>query len=273
MRKWIALTLLLSSCGPTDTALPTSFVVASTTSTQDSGFLDAMAPEFEKANPGLRAKVIAVGSGEAMELGRRGDADVLLAHSPKDEERFMQEGRGILREPVMSNDFVIAGPASDPAAIRNTTDAAAALLRIAQSGKPFVSRGDESGTHKREIDLWAETEVSFDGSWYLESGQGMAESLMIASEKAAYVLTDAATLTVMGGKINIISLFSGDSLLINRYSVIPVKNARRQKAAVDFARWLTGPLGQKFIRNFGRKEHGAPLFAPASEHPDSARES
>ena len=273
MRKWIALTLLLSSCGSTETAPPTSFVVASTTSTQDSGFLDAMAPEFEKVNPGLRPKVIAVGSGEAMELGRRGDADVLLAHSPKDEERFMQEGKGILRDPVMSNDFMIAGPASDPAAIGDAPDAAGALLRIARSRKPFLSRGDESGTHIREIELWAETGLSSRGSWYLESGQGMAESLMIASEKAAYILTDSATLKVMEGKLTIVSLFAGDPLLVNRYSVIPVTNARRQQAAVEFAHWLTGPLGQEFIRNFGRREHGASLFVPASEHQDSAGES
>lgn len=270
MRKWIALTLLLSSCGSADSALPTSFVVASTTSTQDSGLLDAMAPEFEKANPALRPKVIAVGSGEAMELGRRGDADVLLAHSPKDEVRFMQEGKGILRDPVMSNDFVIAGPASDPAAIGDAMDAAGALLRIARSRKPFLSRGDESGTHVREIEIWAESGLTPRGTWYLESGQGMAESLMIASEKATYVLTDSATFTVMEGRLNIIRLFAGDPLLVNRYSVIPVTNARRQQAAVEFASWLTGPLGQEFIRNFGRKEHGVSLFVPASEHPDSA---
>jgi tungstate transport system substrate-binding protein len=239
--------------------------VASTTSTQDSGLLDALAPAFERAHPGLRSKVIAVGSGEAMELGRRGDADVLLVHSPKDEVQFMEEGRGTSRTPVMSNDFLVAGPRDDPASIESQTSAARAFERIAFTRSLFLSRGDGSGTHKRELDLWSKAQIDPMGTWYLESGQGMAESLTIASEKKAYVLTDSATLAVLKSKREITPLYQGDPLLVNPYSVIPVKGSPRVRAAEAFAKWITGPAGQAFIGDFGKDRFRSPLFEPATK--------
>lgn len=257
------LMIVLIQCTRQQHASRATLVVASTTSTQDSGLLDALTPAFERANPPLRAKVVAVGSGEAMELGRRGDADVLLVHSPKDEEKFMQEGRGISRTPVMSNDFVIAGPNSDPAKIGPSPNGVEALTKIAETKSLFLSRGDESGTHKRELDLWKRAGFVPQGPWYLSSGQGMAETLTIASEKRAYVLTDTATFKVVQSKAGIATLFSGDEFLVNPYSVIPVKGSRKSKAAQLFADWLTGPEGQSFIRAFGKERFGSPLFDPA----------
>lgn len=254
-----------ASCarGPAEESRAETFVLASTTSTQDSGLLDALVPAFEKVAPRYRAKVVAVGSGEAMDLGRRGDADVLLVHSPDDERKFMDEGLGLFRKAVMRNDFVIAGPSQDPGPIRSSANAEQAFLRIAQSRSLFVSRGDESGTHERELKTWGAAGLSPSGSWYLESGQGMAETLTIASERGCYVLTDTATFTVMKNKVNLEILFSGDSKLINPYSVILAKRARRLDAGVAFAEWITGTAGQRFIGEFGRGEYGEPLFVPA----------
>jgi tungstate transport system substrate-binding protein len=255
--------IVLTQCTREEQASRQTFVVASTTSTQDAGLLDALTPAFERANPHLRTKVVAVGSGEAMELGRRGDADVLLVHSPKDEEQFMQEGRGLSRTPVMSNDFVIAGPTSDSAEIRSSPNGVEAFTRIAGTQSLFLSRGDESGTHRRELDLWKRAGIVPRGRWYLSSGQGMAETLMIASEKRAYVLTDTATFKVVQGKAGITTLFSGDEILVNPYSVIPVMGSRKGKAAQVFAEWISGPEGQDFIGAFGKDRFGSPLFEPA----------
>lgn len=252
----------LSGCASNTSTQRETFVVASTTSTQDSGLLDALVPEFERSYPTLRPKVIAVGSGEAMELGRRGDADVLLVHSPKDEAKFMEDGRGTSRSAVMSNDFVIAGPLDDPAGIESSANASEAFRLIAQTQSLFLSRGDESGTHKRELDLWVQAGLTPAGPWYLESGQGMAETLSIASEKMAYVLTDTATYAVVKSKAGITILLSGDPKLVNPYSVIPVKGSPKAKAAEAFAGWITGPAGQAFIGKFGKDRFGSPLFEP-----------
>lgn len=258
--------LLLVACAtrPRVEESPTTFVLASTTSTQDSGLLDALTSEFEKQFPRWRVKVVAVGSGEAMDLGRRGDADVLLVHSPGDELEFMNEGRGIFRKPVMRNDFVIAGPADDLAAVGSSADVADAFARIARRQSRFVSRGDRSGTHRKELETWEAAGIRPGGDWYLESGQGMAETLTIASERGAYVLTDTATLTVMRSRLDLAMLFQGGPALVNPYSVIPVKEARRQKAALAFAGWITGAKGQSFIREFGHQTYRAPLFVPTA---------
>jgi tungstate transport system substrate-binding protein len=239
-----------------------TFVVASTTSLQDSGLLDDLIPRFEDDVPQWRAKVVAVGSGEAIDLGRKGDADVLLVHSPKQEEEFMNGGFGLLRKRAAKNDFVIAGPPSDPAEIADAADATAAFAKISQSQSFFVSRGDESGTHQRELQLWERAKIELSGGWYLESGQGMAETLSIANQKTAYVLTDTASLRVLAPKISLKVLFEGDPILFNPYSVIPVKNARQIDAANAFAAWITGPLGQRAIADFGVKEYGSSLFLP-----------
>lgn len=264
-RPVIAALAVLVACAPrTATPSAETFVLASTTSTQDSGLLDALTPAFERAFPRYRLKIVAVGSGEAMDLGRRGDADVLLVHSPDDEEIFMREGRGVSRQPVMRNDFVIAGPRADRAQVRRASGGADAFRRIARAGARFVSRGDESGTHRRELRTWKAARVAPAGAWYLEAGQGMAETLAIASELRAYVLTDTATLTVVRRSVDLRALLRGDPSLINPYSVIPVKLARHLSAATAFARWITGPQGQGLIAEFGRGAYGAPLFLPAA---------
>lgn len=239
-----------------------TFVLATTTSTQDSGLLDVLTAEFEKAHPRLRVKVIAVGSGEAIELGRRGDADVLLAHSPDQEEAFVREGRGVFRKPVMSNDFVIAGPDNDPARIRGVVDAVVAFTRVASARAEFLSRADESGTHARELKTWKAAGIVPGGEWYLETGQGMAETLIVASERGAYLLTDTATLRSMEAKVGLLVLSSKDPLLVNPYSVIPVVGARKTEAGLAFAEWITGSKGQAFIGAFGRDRNGTPLFVP-----------
>ncbi|MGH9194469.1 MAG: substrate-binding domain-containing protein [Acidimicrobiia bacterium] len=272
MRKISLLLLLLAltacSRSPADSGSSGSgggtFVLASTTSTQDSGLLDALTAEFEKDHP-WRVKVVAVGSGEALDLGRRGDADVLLVHSPDSEKQFMDEGLGVYRKPVMRNDFVIAGPSSDPAGITGGTQAIEAFRRIAETQSLFISRGDESGTHTRELKTWKSAAIEPQGEWYSESGQGMAETLLIASERGAYVLTDTATPKVMTGKIGLKILVDGDPALINQYSVITLKKARKPEAGEALAKWIVGPSGQTFIGRFGVERYGAPLFVPNAE--------
>lgn len=258
----ILVLFLLTGCSSTAETSET-FVVASTTSTQDSGFLDAVGPAFEGDHPQYRPKVVAVGSGEAIELGRRGDADVLLTHSPRDEERFMVDGLGVFRRPVMQNDFVIAGPADDAARVAEASDGPDAFRRISATRVQFVSRADDSGTHKRELETWERAGIQPTGDWYLESGQGMAETLRIAAERQAYVLTDTATFRVIHNKGGLVFLFESDPAFINPYSVIPVAEARHLAAATAFAEWLTGTKGQTFIRTFGVKEFGSALFIPA----------
>lgn len=281
--------IALVACS-TQTATPTktpskveTFVLASTTSTQDSGFLDAVGPVFEKAYPQYRIKVVAVGSGEALNLGRKGDADVLLVHSPDDEVKFMSEGFGLWRKPVMRNDFVIVGPRNDPAGADPCQDltepkpisrscpsgaspvsATAVFQKIAAAKSPFVSRGDQSGTQKKELKIWAAAGINPSGDWYLSSGQGMAETLRLASEKRAYTLTDTATFTAVAKTVDLAVVFAGDPALKNPYSVIPLKNAQHQAAGLAFANWITSPAGQRFIYGFGRKQYGRALFVPTA---------
>jgi tungstate transport system substrate-binding protein len=221
-----------------------------------------LVPEFETDHPQLRAKVVAVGSGEAIDLGRRGDADVLLVHSPRQEEEFMSEGLGTFRKKVMRNNFEIVGPAADPAKVSEATDATDAFGRIAATGSRFISRGDESGTHQKELQLWEKATSDHAGNWYSESGQGMAESLAIAAELSGYVLTDSASFIVMSDRIPLKVLFEGDPFLANPYSVMPVKNARHGSAALAFADWITGSPGQAAIRSFGVRDYGRRLFEP-----------
>lgn len=263
--RWLAsLLIVLAACAAPSVSGGEPFVLASTTSTQDSGLLDSLTRAFEAAHPGLRVKVIAVGSGEALELARHGDADVLLAHSPAQEERFMQEGFGVYRRAVMRNNFIVVGPGSDPAGVRRSGNAGEAFASIARSGAEFVSRGDESGTHARELAIWERAGVGDLGRWHLETGQGMGETLVVASERGAYTLTDTATYRVMERRLRLEVLLPNDPELVNPYSVIPVRRAGKPKAAAAFAQWITGPRGQAFIGEFGRKEYGAPLFVPTA---------
>ena len=257
---------------------PTELVLASTTSTQDSGLFEVLIPAFEKANPEYKVKVIAVGTGEALKLGETKDADVLLVHAKADEEKFVAAGFGTGRTDVMYNDFLIVGPAADPAKVLASADTTVAMQAIASSGEAgkaeFVSRGDDSGTHKKELKLWAlsgvePTPTPEADMWYLSTGQGMGETLKIASEKAGYTLTDRATFLTMTDALDLEILMGAPSAkentqknLINQYGVIPVTDAKNAAGAQAFADWLVSGLGQQVIGEFGVDKYGQPLFVP-----------
>lgn len=247
-------------------------ILATTTSTQDSGLLDVLVPLFEKQT-GYRIKTIAVGTGEALAMGRRGDADVVLAHAPELEKQSIEGGFTIHRRLVMHNDFLIVGPDTDPAGIHGTRDAAAALTKIAQTEATFVSRGDNSGTHFLEKKLWAKSGIEPSGSWYLESGQGMGATLMVASEKEAYTLTDRGTFLAFKGKIGLRAAVEGDPVLLNLYSVMEVNPERFERAnhagAKAFSDFLLSEKAQKIMEKFGVDKYGEPLFFPDGGKKDS----
>ncbi|HUG93014.1 MAG TPA: substrate-binding domain-containing protein [Planctomycetaceae bacterium] len=248
-----------------------SLTLATTTSTRDSGLLDVLVPVFEQET-GLRVKVVAVGSGQALELGRRGDADVLLTHAPEAERRFMAEGFGEKRGDVMHNDFVLVGPDHDPAGVRGETSITQAFRRISETGSRFVSRGDESGTHLKEQQIWSEAAVEHGGDWYLSAGTGMAEALRLASHKRAYTLSDRGTWLSQRARLELAVLVEGDALLRNPYAVIVVNPARHPQvhagAARRFAEFLLSPPARKIIREFGVREFGEPLFFVSDEPAD-----
>lgn len=242
-------------------------VLASTTSTQDSGLFDEMIPAFQKAYPWFRVKVIAVGSGEALKLGEKKDADVLLVHSPAAERTFIANGFGKNRKDVMYNDFVIVGPAADPAGIKSASSAVDAFKKMntaitAGTGK-FLSRGDNSGTHSKEKSLWslAGVAVPTPGTYYISTGQGMGETLRMAGEMGGYTLVDRAT-WLTNKPTDLVIVFENDPNLFNQYGVIEVVGAKQPEGAAAFSNWITGPAGQTLIRNFGRLKYGRPLFIP-----------
>ena len=246
-------------------AAPKSVILATTTSTQDSGLLDILVPIFEKES-GYLVKTIAVGSGQAMKMGEKGEADVLLVHSPAAESKFMAEGFGVTRRLVMHNDFIIVGPPADPAKIKGAS-AVDALKRIAKSGAIFVSRGDNSGTHAKEKGLWKGAAINPDGlKWYQQTGIGMGQSLNVAAEKKGYILTDRATYLALNKGLGLIILNEGDSKLLNVYHVIelnavkwPKVNSQGGKACADF---MVAKTTQAVIGRFGVEKFGAPLFFP-----------
>jgi tungstate transport system substrate-binding protein len=239
-------------------------ILATTTSTQDSGLLDVLVPAFERES-GRQVKTVAVGSGEAIELGSRGEADVLLVHSPDDEEAFMATGKGGTRRLVMHNDFVIVGPPADPAGIRGLSSTEA-LKSISENEAPFMSRGDDSGTHNLELKLWDEAGVKPSGSWYQETGQGMGATLRIADQKRAYTVSDRGTYLSTADSTDLAVLVEGEPRLLNIYHVIDIKPSAgpRVNAAGGraFADWIVSPPAQGMIGAFGRKEFGRPLFVP-----------
>lgn len=242
-----------------------TLVLATTTSTQDTGLLDVLVPAFE-AQTGIRLKPVAVGSGEALAMGRRGDADVLLVHSKAAEDAFMAQGHGESRADVMHNDFVLVGPADDPAKVLGT-GAAEAFRRIAAAGAAFVSRGDSSGTHVKELGLWRQAGVAPAGRpWYASAGQGMGETARIASEKRAYLLVDRGTWLALAGRLELKLLSEGSPDLFNSYRVIVVSPKLhpgvRVREARRFARWLVSPGTQAVIGDFGRAKFGRALFVP-----------
>jgi len=254
---------------PTATSsAPTELILATTTSTADSGLLDYLLPDFE-AKYNATVSVVAVGSGQAMKLGEDGNADVLLVHSPAAEEAFMEAGHGTRREDVMYNDFVIVGPKDDPAGIAGLTDVAEAMSKIATSGATFISRGDESGTHAKEKTLWAATDIEPTGDWYVSAGQGMGDVLTMTEEQQAYTLSDRATYLARSLEgIDLVILVEGDPRLFNPYGVIAVNPAKGPHIKADLANafidWIISVPTQELIGKFGVEEFGAPLFTPDS---------
>lgn len=241
-------------------------ILQSTTSTQNSGLLEDILPRFTQSS-GHAVHVVAVGTGQAIKNARNGDGDVLLVHSRADEEKFVAEGWGVERLDLMYNDFVIIGPDSDPAGIRGGKDAVEALRKIAQEQLPFISRGDDSGTHKAEMRLWAKggiDVVSSSGTWYREAGAGMGATLNIAAETGAYVLSDRGTWISFGRKQGHAVLMEGDPQLFNQYGVILVNSERHPSVATTAGQalidWLTGEQGQAEIA--GYRVNGEQLFFP-----------
>jgi tungstate transport system substrate-binding protein len=240
-----------------------TLTLATTTSTQDSGLLDVLVPLFREKT-GIEVKVVAVGSGQALQLGRRGDADVILAHSPEDEERFMAEGFGESRRAVMHNDFVLVGPPSDPASIRGSTSISEAFRAIAEGRSPFVSRGDDSGTHRKELEVWREAGVEPAGNWYVRAGAGMGQVLRMADQERAYTLGDRATYLAQRGTLDLVIMSEGDPLLKNRYHVLVISPERHAGVHVSearrFAQFLRSGEARRAISTFGIDRHGEPLF-------------
>ena len=265
----VAATVVLSG-GPA-LAQDKSIVVSSTTSTQDSGLFGHILPLF-KAKTGIEVKVVSQGTGQALDTGRRGDADVVFVHAKGQEEKFIAEGFGVKRFPVMYNDFVLIGPKSDPAGIKGMKDVSAALKAIKEKGAPFISRGDRSGTHVAEINLWKAAGIDIDqdkGPWYKSIGQGMGAALNTASAGNAYVLADRGTWLSFKNRGDLVIAVEGDKRLFNQYGVILVNPAKHPNVKKDlgqqFIDWLVSPEGQKAIADY--KINGEQLFYPnASDH-------
>ena len=240
-------------------------ILATTTSTQDSGLLDELLPVFE-VQTGYRVKTIAVGTGEALAMGSRGDADVLLAHAPAREKEIVEAGLAINRRIVMHNDFLIVGPESDPAGIRGSSDGAESVAKVAASGARFVSRGDDSGTHIREMSLWESAAIEPEGDWYISTGQGMGATLLVAAEMGAYALVDRGTFLAMRERNGLVPQVEGDPLFLNIYSVMETNPQRFSRLNSDgaraFSEFLVGEEAQEIIRVFGVERFGQPLFVP-----------
>jgi tungstate transport system substrate-binding protein len=278
----VVLAVSLAACGtsgsqsdtPAQTAKPTEVILASTTSTQDSGLFDVLIPAFEKANPEYVVKVIAVGTGEALKLGEQKDADVLLVHAKASEEQFVASGYGVARYDVMYNDFVILGSSTDPAKVKGSADISAAMQAIQSAGKAgkveFISRGDDSGTHKAELKLWAAASITPTPTpeadkWYVETGQGMGETLKIASEKQAYTMSDRATYLSMKDALDLEVVFEKDKALFNQYGVIVVTGAKNQAGGQAFQDWILSSAGQEVIAGYGVEKFGQALFIPNAQ--------
>ena len=274
------LVLLLSSCAPVSTPTQSAIapppppanpnlILATTTSTQDSGLLDVLIPMFE-AQTGYLVQTVAVGTGAALKMGEEGNADVLLVHAPSAEKVLIEDGNAKDRFLVMHNDFVIVGPAGDPAGIKGNTDIIPALQDLAASGQLFISRGDDSGTHKMEKSLWVKAETDPAGqSWYLESGQGMGATLTVASEKSAYTLTDRATFLANQANLQLSILFEGVPSLLNVYHVMTVNPEKwplvNYEGAMAFANFMTSAETQAVIGQFGMDKFGQALFFPDAD--------
>jgi tungstate transport system substrate-binding protein len=307
----LVLSLVLSACGPVATPLPVatqpptpvpstpipptpvpptptatveptatvpanpSMILATTTSTQDSGLLDVLIPDFE-TKTGFTVKVVAGGSGAALTLGQQGNADVLLVHSPAAEKTFMSGGFGTDRRLVMHNDFIVVGPAADPAGIKAAASAVDAFQKIAAASAQFISRGDKSGTNTAELALWISSKldpVGTKAAWYVQSGQGMGATLTIATQKGAYTLSDRATFLANKTNLSLEILYQGDNVLLNVYHVIIVNHDKWPKTNLDgataFAGYMVAPETQTLIGTYGVDKFGQQLFIPDAGKTDA----
>jgi len=275
----VVFALALAACvpatpAPTEPPVNSNLIVATTTSTQDSGLLDVLIPLFETGT-GYKVQTVAVGSGQAMKMGEEGNADVLLVHAPASEVTFMENGFGKDRALIMHNDFIVVGPSSDPAAIKSLP-VMDAFKAIDKKNATFISRGDDSGTHKAELNLWKKASLdpkTAAPAWYLETGQGMGASLTVASEKGGYILTDRATYLANKGNLQLDILVEGDQSLLNIYHVITVNPDKWSKSnydgAIAFLKFLTQPSTQEIIGKFGVDKYGQPLFYPDADKTDA----
>lgn len=263
----LALGLLLLSLAHGADPASRNVILSTTTSTQDSGLLDVLIPLFEKQS-GYTVKTVSVGTGQALALAAKGDADVALVHAPSLEKQYVADAKLLNRRLVMYNDFVIIGPKEDPAKIKSAKTALAALKLIEQSKSRFVSRGDNSGTHNLEKSLWKEAGLQPKGDWYIEAGQGMGATLGIANERDAYTITDRGTLLALGKRVNLPILIEGDKALLNIYSVMEVNPANGPRintaGGKAFADFMVAPQTQEVIKNFGVDKFGQSLFVPVA---------
>jgi tungstate transport system substrate-binding protein len=268
----LLLVVLCSVWAPPALAQSTTVILSTTTSTQDSGLLDTLVPLFEKKT-GLTVKTISVGTGQALALAARGEADVALVHAPSLERKYIEEGKMLNRRLVMYNDFVIIGPEDDPAKIKGIPKAVEALKRIAGTQSRFVSRGDKSGTHLLELGLWKQAGVEPTGAWYIESGQGMGQTLGIANDRRAYTITDRGTWLAFQKRISLPILVEKDKPLLNIYSVMEINPANGPRVNVAggkaFADFMAAPDTQAVIKTFGVDKYGQPLFVPIAGKSDA----
>ncbi|HJV46263.1 MAG TPA: substrate-binding domain-containing protein [Bacillota bacterium] len=238
--------------------------LATTTSTQDSGLLDYMVPIFEKQT-GIKVKVVAVGTGQAIKIGQDGNADVLLVHARSQEDKFVQDGYGVDAYDVMYNQFYLVGPEKDPAGVKNVKTAAEALKLISDKKSTFISRGDESGTHTKEKSIWKAVGINPEGEWYVKAGQGMGATLQMADEKGGYTLTDEATFLSHKGKLGLQVVLQGDPLLFNPYGIMKVKSTKKSDSADQLIHFFVDENGQKLISEFGKDKYGKGLFVPSAK--------
>ena len=261
--------LLVTSGGHAADAASPNIILSTTTSTQDSGLLDVLVPLFEKRSV-YSVKTISVGTGQSLALAAKGDADVALVHAPSLEKNYVGEGKLRNRRLVMYNDFIVIGPKDDPAKIAKLKSAGAALRAVEQAKAPFVSRGDNSGTHNLEKSLWKAAGIQPSGSWYIESGQGMGATLGIAQERNAYTVTDRGTYLALRDRLALPILVEGDKALINIYHVITLNPANgpriNSEGGEAFLTFLLDPATQTFIGEFGIDEFGEPLFTPCADN-------
>ena len=270
-RSFLALALLMLA---TTAAAQDKFItVASTTSTEQSGLFGYLLPVYERAT-GVKVHVVALGTGQALDVGRRGDADVVFVHAKSAEEKFLAEGQGVKRFPVMYNDFVLIGPKGDPAKVGGGKDILVAFKKIEEAHAPFVSRGDRSGTHIAELALWKESGIDIDkakGPWYRDTGQGMGPALNTAASMGAYILSDRGTWLAFKNRADLVILVEGDKRLFNQYGVMLVNPEKhpnvKKELGQQFIDWLVSPAGQKAISEY--KINGEQLFYPNAGDPNA----